>query len=323
MRAVVVSRPGGPEVLELTDLPIPPAVPGRVLIRVRAFGLNRSEHFTRRGFSPSVVFPRVLGIECVGTVVAAPDTPFSPGQTVVALMGGMGRAFDGSYAEHTSVPASNVLPVETTLDWPTLGALPEMFQTAYGSLTAGLEIDRAKNLLVRGGTSSVGLTAIALAHAEGLHVAATTRNLAKADALRKAGATSVVQEKESIADDVRALFPGGAERVLELIGATTLVDSMNATRPGGIVCMTGILGGQWELPAFRPMEQIPTGVKLTSYSGDAKDLSPAVFQRFVKSIEQGAFQVPLARTFKLEEIQEAHATMDENRVAGKIVVLVD
>ena len=128
MKAVVVERPGPPEVLTLQERPVPQPKPGWVLIRVRAFGLNRSELFTRQGHSPSVTLPRILGIEAVGEVVAAPGTELSPGQTVATAMGGMGRKFDGSYAEYTCVPARQVQTLETTLDWPTLAALPEMIQ---------------------------------------------------------------------------------------------------------------------------------------------------------------------------------------------------
>lgn len=116
MRAVVVSAPGGPEVLEQVELPVPKPIDGEVVIEIRAFGLNRAEIFTRRGDSgPAVAFPRVIGIECVGTVVAAPGTDIEPGQTVAAMMGGMGRAFDGSYAEYTRVPRQSVFPIETSL----------------------------------------------------------------------------------------------------------------------------------------------------------------------------------------------------------------
>jgi NADPH:quinone reductase-like Zn-dependent oxidoreductase len=323
MRAIVIEESGGPEKLLLREIPAPEPVAGRVLIRIKAFGLNRSEWFTRRGDSPSVKFPRVLGIECVGVVVAAPGTDLSPGQTVAAMMGGMGRAFDGSYAELTSVPREHVFPLATRLDWATLGAIPEMFQTVNGSLSVGLEIERARTLLIRGGTSSIGLTAALLASRQGLVVASTTRNPDRAAALREAGATHVIPERGAIADQVREVFPGGVDRVLELVGATTLLDSLRAARPGGIVCMTGILGGQWALSSFLPMEDIPTGVKLTSYSGGSEDLRPEDLQRFVSDVERGAVPIRVARTFRLDQIQEAHRVMDANEASGKMVVVVD
>ncbi|MCO4771126.1 MAG: zinc-binding dehydrogenase [Deltaproteobacteria bacterium] len=322
MRAYVLSSPGGPEALQLREIPTPEAVPGRVLIKVRAFGLNRSEWFTRNGDSPSVTLPRVLGIECVGTVVAAPGTPFSEGETVAALMGGMGRQYDGSYAEYTSVPAEHVLPVRTELPWQQLGAIPEMLQTVAGSLHLALEIERASTLLVRGGTSSIGLTATLLAKSAGLTVAATTRNPAKADFLREHGADHVVIETGTIAADVRDVFPGGVDRVLELIGTRTLLDSLHATRPGGIVCMTGILGNSWTLDGFNPMTAIPTGVKLTAYSGGSGDLTVAQLQGFVDAVQSGKLAIRIAKVWDFEQLVEAHQAMDDGTYSGKMVVVV-
>jgi NADPH:quinone reductase-like Zn-dependent oxidoreductase len=124
MRAVVLDGPGPPEALRIRQLPIPEPRPGWVLIQVKAFGINRSELHTRLGLSQGVTFPRVLGIEAAGVVVAAPGGEFAEGQQVAAMMGGMGRTFDGGYAEYTNVPATQVLPFHTDLDWATIGAVP-------------------------------------------------------------------------------------------------------------------------------------------------------------------------------------------------------
>ena len=322
MQAYVISEPGGPEQLKLREVPRPSPRDGWVLIRNRAFGLNRSEWFTRRGESPSVKFPRVLGIECVGEVVAAPRSNLSVGQCIVAMMGGMGREFDGSYAEYVLVPRRNVFPLQTQLEWKRLAALPEMLQTVHGSLHVGLEIERANNILVRGATSSIGFTAIALARSAALEVTATTRNPAKGDALKAAGATHVIVDDGVIADNARAIHPGGYDRVLELIGAITLLDSLRATRRGGIVCMTGILGGRWVLQDFHPMGDIPTGVKLTSYSGEASDITSAQLQEYVSLVESGELSLTLGPTLPFGQLREAHAMMDENRANGKIVIEV-
>ena len=128
MTAAVIYEPGGPEVLRLERRPIPRPASGEVLIRVRAFGLNRSELFTRQGHSPGVAFPRMLGIEAVGEVAAAPGAEFAEGDIVATAMGGLGRQFDGSYAEFTLVPAHHIQKLDTTLDWKVLGAIPEMLQ---------------------------------------------------------------------------------------------------------------------------------------------------------------------------------------------------
>ena len=323
MRGWIIESPGGPEKLVLREMPRPEPVDGSVLIRVRAFGLNRSEWFTREGHSPSVKFPRVLGIECVGEVVAAPGTAFEPGQRVAAMMGGMGRAYDGSYAEYTRVPQAHVFALTSNLDWGVFGALPEMLQTTHGTLHLGLEIERAKSLLIRGGTSSVGLTALALAKRAGLEVAATTRSEAKVAMLRAAGADHVLLETDSLVAAVREHFPRGVDRVLELVGATTLLDSLRCAAPRGIVCMTGILGGKWVLDAFEPMGMIPNGVKLTTYSGGSEDITQAELQEYVSLVERGAIRLKLGPRFRFEALREAHQAMDDNTANGKIVVVVE
>jgi NADPH:quinone reductase-like Zn-dependent oxidoreductase len=183
MRAAIVEQPGSPEVLQIQEISVPSPRPGWVLIRVNAFGLNRSEMYTRRGHSPSVRFPRVLGIECVGVVEEGGGTGLAPGQKVAAAMGEMGRAYDGGYAEYTLVPASQVMPLTTDLPWETLAAIPETFLTAWGSLVEALDVQAGEKLLIRGGTSALGMAAMSLAKDMGLYVAATTRDSAKAAAL--------------------------------------------------------------------------------------------------------------------------------------------
>jgi len=325
MRAIVISAPGGPEVLELVERPIPEPAAGEVLIRIRAFGLNRAELFTRQGDSgPAVPFPRIIGIECVGEVVSAPGTDLREGQKVAAMMGGMGRSFDGSYAEYTRVPRVSVFPVETGLDWATFGALPEMFQTSNGSLTTGLRIAAGQTLLVRGGTSSIGLTSASIAHQRGLTVIATTRNPAKADAMKAVGVDHVlVDPGGSLVELVREISPGGVDRVLDLVGTTTLRDSLLCCCDGGIVCMTGILGGEWVWDGFQPFLDVPNGVFLTSYGGGSEDVTAEQLQAFVSAVEAGEAPSNLDRTFTLEEIVDAHRFMEANRAKGKLVVVVE
>lgn len=322
MKAWRLHRPGGPDAFVLEEIPRPEPREGEVLIAIRAFGLNRSEWFTRIGDSPSVTLPRVLGIECVGTVVRDPSGQLAPGQRVAAMMGGMGRQFDGSYAEYTSVPASSVFPLQTELPWEVLGALPEMLQTCHGSLHTGLEARAGETLLIRGGTSSIGLATLTLAKHAGLKVLSTSRSEAKVHVLEAAGADEVVIDTGDIADRIRAAHPRGVDRVLELIGATTLLDSLRCARPGGVVCMTGILGGKWELPSFRPMDQIPTAVRLTSYSGGAGDISREALQRYVSMVEAGELEILRGPVWRFAELPMAHQAMDENRANGKMVVVV-
>ena len=321
MKAAVIHEPGGPEVLQVESRPVPTPREGEVLIRVRAFGLNRSELFTRQGHSPGVRFPRILGIEAVGEVELAPGGEFSPGTVVATAMGGMGRQFDGGYAEYTCVPAGQVQAVRAGLPWETLGALPEMLQTAWGSLTRSLRLEPGERLLVRGGTTSVGLAAAAIARNQGVHVSATTRSPARADLLRASGAAEVFVDAGSIADQVRAAHPGGVDKVLELIGVTTLEDSLRCTREGGVVCQTGIVGNRWTFSEFNPMEAIPTAVRLTAYAGESADFLRTPLDDLAGQVAAGALPIPIGRVFRLDDIVAAHRCMDDNAAGGKIVVL--
>lgn len=320
MKAWVIREAGGPEQFQFEDVETPQPREGWVLIRIRALGLNRSEWFTRIGDSPTVKFPRVLGIECVGEIVDAGGLDLEPGATVAAIMGGMGRQFDGSYAEYTLVPHECVFSIRTQLPWEKLAALPEMLQTTHGSLYSGLEIDRAESILIRGGTSSIGMAALALAKHAGLIVGTTTRGAGRIAELKAAGADEVWIDDGEIHQKIRKERSKPYDRVLELIGATTLLDSLRCVDRGGIVCMTGILGGKWVLNDFHPMGDIPTAVKLASYSGEAADLTPEQLQSYIDLVEKGELEVKTGPVFEFEELVEAHKLMDANQAGGKIVV---
>jgi NADPH2:quinone reductase len=323
MRAIVLDGPGGPDALRVRDVPRPTTEPGQVLVRVRAFGLNRSELHFRLGLGSFGSFPRIPGIEAAGVVEEAPGGEFRPGTQVAALMGGMGRTIDGGYAEYVSVPATSVVPFSSSLDWSVLGAVPEMLQTAHGSLTIGVGANTGDSLLIRGGTSSVGLALSVLAKQRGLTVLATTRSATKASVLEAAGVDHVVIDDGAVADAVRRIVPSGVSGAVELVGTPTLRDTLRATAVHGTVCFTGMLSDRWTVPDFYPIEYLPNGVRLTAYSGEASDLPAAVLQGFLDAVAAGEVAVPIGRTYRFDDIQSAHADMESGLVTGKLVVTVD
>jgi NADPH:quinone reductase-like Zn-dependent oxidoreductase len=317
MRAAVCTAAGGPEVLEIRELPVPAVRAGWSLVRVRGAGLNRSELRTRQGHSPNVAFPRVLGIECVGTVAVSTSPKLPDGTIVAAVMGEMGRQFDGGYAEYALLPNELLMPITTTLPWDVLAALPETFLTAQGALDAlGAKDGR---LLIRGGTSSVGLAAASIAAGLGLETAATTRRPDRIDALRAAGVGHpLLDTGEPL--DVEAIWPGGPDFVLDLVGASTAVDSLRLVRRGGAVCVSGSLSG-WVIPDLEPIAMIPSGTKLTAFHSDTAKGGTAVLQRIVDQVEAGVYRPSVDRVLGLDDIAAGHRHMEANQAKGKLVVL--
>jgi NADPH:quinone reductase len=322
MRAVVLTEPGPVENLVIREIPVPEPPPGWVRIAVRAFGLNRSELHTRLGLAEGVTFPRVLGIEAVGVVDVASGTDLQAGQQVATLMGGMGRTFDGGYAEYTVVPRRQVIPFRSDLPWNILGAVPETLQTAYGSLTIGLDLQRGQSLLIRGGTSSVGLAAATIARELGATVLSTTRQPDRAGALKAHGVDHPLVDAGQVAPMVRALFPRGVDAALELVGTPTLPDTLGSTRVHGTVCFTGMLSNQWIVPNFYPIAYLPRGVRLTAYGGGSGDLPAEVLQRYLDRLAVRDVSLGPVHVYGLEQIREAHADMEQNRTFGKMVVTI-
>lgn len=322
MKAAITTKAGSPDVIEMQEVAKPIVKSGWVLIKVKAFGLNRSELFTRRGESPGVIFPRIQGIECVGIVEEDPSNTYTRGQQVAAIMGGMGRFFDGGYAEFTLAPLEIVFPFQSRLSWEVLGAIPEMFQTVSGSLNQALEVEEGESLLIRGGTSSIGMLSCQLAKSQGLTVISTTRNPDKKQALLDNGADHVVIDNGNVKDPVREIFPQGVNKVLELIGTRTLKDSLKCIAPKGMVCMTGILGNEWTMNDFTPMGDIPSLGRLTVYMGESKNLSKELLQEFIDEVEKGNIKLNIDKVFQLSEVANAHQYMEDSRAKGKVIVKI-
>jgi NADPH2:quinone reductase len=323
MEAIVISAYGGPEVLTITELPDPVPATDEILVRVRAFGLNHAETYMRSGAWGAVA--PVTGIECAGTVETDPSGRLTAGTPVVALLGGMGRTRNGSYAELVTVPASNVVPVRTSLLWAELAALPEVYATAWAGLHQNLSLRPGQTVLVRGATSALGQAAVNIAAGQGAAVIATTRQPARVDLLRDLGATDVLIDDGKLAIQVgeRSIAVDG---VFDLVGNSVLRDSLQVVRPRGRVCQLGFLGGLEPVAGFNPLTDLPTGVQFSFY-GSAFVLGTADFplsdiplQQIITRAEAGQYKAKPARVFGFGEIVDAHRTMENGLAAGKLVV---
>lgn len=316
MKAIVISEAGGPEKLQYTDVPTPQVKPGWSLVQVKGFGINHSEIFTRKGLSPDVQFPRILGIECVGIITqTTDDTRLPVGQKVISIMGEMGRQFDGSYAEYVLLPNEQIYPVTTNLDWATLATLPETYYTAYGSLL-NLRVQSGNKVLVRGGTSGVGTAFVNLVKAKDpqIHIAGTTRSHDKEQLLIQSGYDEVILDQDGKLQTTKEF-----DRVLELIGPATIQDTFQHVHEGGIVCSTGQLGNQWYLEHFDPIMDIAANGYLTSfYSGNVNQQKIDDLLRYV---EQYDVQVKPEKIYSLSEVPEAHRYLASHNSLGKVIVL--
>ncbi|MBT2565062.1 zinc-binding dehydrogenase [Arthrobacter sp. ISL-85] len=324
MRAIRLTGPVDIDGLIVSDVPIPEVRPGWVRIHVMAFGVNESEVTSRKGESgPDFSLPRILGIEAVGVVDAVGDgVHLAPGQKVATLMGGLGRTIDGSYAEYTVVDAANVIPFKTDLGWDVVGALPEMLQTAHGAIATGLRLTAGQRILIHGGTSTVGLTAIAIAHQLGATVIATTRAPASIDLLKGVGADYALIDDEGLSETVAEIAPTGVDGVLEFVSARSLPAMLTLIRTGGTVCFVGSLADEWTIAQFSPFE-IPNGVHLTSYAGRASDLPADALARYLATIEAGTLKIVIAGVYSgLDEVATAHRAFEGERRPGKNVVVL-
>lgn len=320
MQAYVVNQPGGPEALQLTTLPKPNVKPGWTRVKVLGFGINHSEIFTREGKSPSVQFPRVLGIEVVGVVdeTSAPAT-FTSGQRVVSIMGEMGRAYDGSYAEYVLLPNEQVYPIKTDLPIASLVATPETYYTAYG-IFKSLQLKATDRVLIRAATSGVGIADLNLikAYNPKIHVAGTTRRLVKRQQLIDAGFDEAIVAPDS------ARLPAATahfDKIIDLIGPLSVKDSLSHLNEGGIVNMTGELGGLWTVPDFDPISDIPNGCYLTGFSSG--DVSQTLLQDLFDFIAAYHVSVAPARIFNFNQVPAAHAYLQAADSFGKAIVLLD
>ena len=322
MKAILVKEKN----LAIGDYQKPEPKTGFVLVKNKAFGINRVEVYMRKGEFGET--HDIIGIEFAGIVENDPSNTFKNGQKVISFVGGLARTFGGSYAEYVSVPVQNLIPVETNLPWNELGAIPESFSTAWSILNCGLQAKQGQSILVIGGTSTLGLAIIILAKQMGLTVIGTSRSAEKLTILKKYGADYTILDNGTIALDVRQILPNGATNVVELIGTTTLTDSLNCASINGTVCLAGFLGGLTPLENFMPLMQIPSTVKLTSFGSafvtgnENFPFAEIPMQKIITDIEENKISNILTKTFEFDKIEDAHRLMESNTVNGKIVVTV-
>ncbi len=321
MKAVVLSEVTPYDMLTVSEVTIPKVKPGWVLVKINAFGLNHSELVLRRHeiSADYIKKPIIPGIECVGVIEDGSDSQFIKGDKVVALMGGMGRSFDGSYAEYALLPSDHVFSAHSDMDFTTLAAIPETFYTAYGSLVQGLQLSKEDVLLVRGGTSALGLAAIQLAKAFGTYVIATTRQPERLEFLESVGADEAVLDNQNIFKFLKTKFPKGITKVLELVSAGSLPYLEPAMRQQGIVCVTGQLG-----KGGNPMgliKAIPNGIYVTSFHSNYPRQTD--IDAIMSLIEMNNIKPVIGKVFRFEEIGLAHEYLEKHYVSGKLVVVVE
>jgi NADPH:quinone reductase len=323
MKAIVLQQFGGLDSLVIKDIPKPTPQSGHVVIQIKAFGVNHAEMHMRRGEWAEAA--EVIGIECVGIVDSCPNGEFAIGTKVAAMMGGMGRTINGSYAEYTCVPVSNVAEIEADLPWEELAAIPESYATAWTCLFRNLELVKGQTLVIRGATSSFGNAALNLAISAGVTVIATTRREERFERLKALGARRVEIERK----DLSAHLPESKQidAVLDLVGNSTLLDSLAIPRRGGRVCLAGWLGGLDPIKDFNPLLQMSSGVHFSFFGSfvfgtPGFPLSDVPLQSIAKQVATGSFKAKPARVFQFEEIREAHKVMEANEANGKLVVLV-
>ena len=319
MKAIVINGCCKAEDLHISEIPTPQVKPGWVLVKVRAAGLNHSEALMRlyEADRDYIHTPIVPGIECVGEVADASDSGLRVGDRVIAIMGGMGRSFDGSYAEYALLPATHVFRVDTDLDWTSLAAVPETYFTAHGSLFESLRLEAGDTLLVRGATSTVGMAAVQLAKAVGARVIAACRRESSFEKLHAAGADCCVIDDERLSEHPWAERPN---KVLELVGIKTLYDSLRTVTEPGYVCHTGNLGFVFTASDFNPIKDIPNGVYLTSFYSNYP--TQAVIDDLFRLIRRGGIRPLYSKVFGMDEIATAHKLLETGGAGGKIVLRV-
>src|SRR5438094_8260186 len=321
MQAIVLEKFGALDSLVIKDIPEPAPKAGHVVIKINAFGINHAEMHMRRGEWAEAA--EVSGIECVGLVKSCPGGEFPVGAEVAARMGGLGRTIDGSYAEYTRAPVSNVALIESDLPWAELAAIPETYATAWTCLFRNLEIRKGQLLVIRGATSSFGQAALKMAVNAGARVIATTRSRDRFAMLEKLGAARCEIERRDLSKHIAEAKQ--IDAVLDLVGNTVVLDSLAMLRRGGRSCLAGWLGGLDPIPDFNPLLQMASGVYLTFFGSfvfgtPGFPLSDVPLQQIAADAAAGPRGGQPARIFGFVEMHEAPPAVEAKQPGGKKVV---
>lgn len=325
MRAIVITKPGPPDVLELRDVPDPTAGPGEVLVRVAAAGVNRADVMQRLGhYPPPPGTPEYPGLECSGTVVGLGEgvSGWAVGDQVCALLSG------GGYAELVAVPAGQLLPVPRGVSLVEAAALPEVACTVWSNVFMTAALRPGEVLLVHGGSSGIGTMAIQLAVAAGARVAVTAGSAEKLKRCRELGADILVNYKEQdFVQVVRDATGGhGADVVLDTIGAKYLARNLDVLAANGRQVTIGLQGGARAELDLGLLLRKRAAVIATSLrarpAAEKATIVAAVREHVWPLVEDGAVRPVVHATMPLAEAGAAHALLESSAHVGKVLLTV-
>jgi len=323
MRAVVAEGSGGPEVLKVVQRPVPAPKEGEILVRVRAAGVNRPDVIQRQGgYPPPPGAPDILGLEIAGDVAATgPDAVrFSVGEPVMALVPG------GGYAEYAVVHESNALPIPPRLSFEEAGAIPETYFTVWTNVFDRGRLQSGETLLVHGGTSGIGTTAIQLAKAFGATVIATAGSQDKCDACLRLGADVAInyRSQDFVTAAKEATGGRGVDVILDMVGGDYISRNYEAAALDGRIVQIAFLQGPKAEVDFRRLmvkRLTHTGSTLRPRSPAEKaDIAEALEEKVWPLLAQGRCRPVMDSTFAFEDVAKAHARMDGGEHIGKIVL---
>ncbi len=323
MHAVVITEPGGPEVLKWAEVEDPVPGNGEVLVDIAASAVNRADLMQRQGlYPPPPGAPPYPGLECSGTVAATGPgvTEWQPGDQVCALLAG------GGYAEKVAVPAGQLLPAPHSVSLPAAAAFPETVCTVYSNVFQGARLKPGETLLVHGGASGIGTVAIQLAKNAGATVAVTAGSAAKLGACRELGADITINYRDE--DFVRSLMDAtgghGADVILDIMGAAYLARNVDALAADGRIANIGMQGGsKAELDLGKLMRKRGTIMSTTLRARpkeQKKAIVAAVREHVWPLIDAGKIRPVIYRELPLPEAAEAHRIMAESTHTGKILL---